>query len=135
VEPLGRSGGRDSSSQPDCQQHDDQQARSVRVELPPGQVEDLRADLFAGLAGALGDLQMLEKLSDPVGTAREASIFVRLLEGLDTGRIELPDEEARIRMERMARYFDDANDHESVVMTHDAQWAMVDLLGGVRDQD
>lgn len=102
--------------------------------LPARQLEELRADLFAGLAAAVEDLLTPEKLADPVVTAREAATFGRLLEGLDAGRIEVPDEEARIRMESMARYFDDANDHESVVATHDGQWALVEILGGPVDR-
>jgi hypothetical protein len=102
-----------------------------RITISPDHVAILRERFFGGLEGALLDLQTPSGLRDPVATAREATVYARLLEGLDRRWIELPDEEARARMVSIARGFDEADEYERAARTHDAHWAMVELLGGV----
>jgi hypothetical protein len=107
----------------------------VMTNLPPEHVAILRQRFFGGLHGALQDLQIPWALRDPVATAKDAAIYLRLLEAIEEGRLELPDEEARIRMEDLARSWDETDDYELIASTHDAHWALVDLLGGAQRED
>ena len=100
------------------------------LRLPAEQTAILRSDLLGGAVGALEDLRRPERLSDPGALAREGMIFVRLLDALDRGEIALPDEEARLRIGRLAEGFDQASDYGPISATHDAHRALLAILGG-----
>lgn len=104
--------------------------RTVPLQLPAEQTAILRSDLFGGLAGALGDLQTPAKLSDPADNARDGAILLRLLEALDRGEVDLPDEEARARVEILADGHDETVGYERVAAVHDAHHALLDVLCG-----
>ncbi|MBS1863290.1 MAG: hypothetical protein JSS68_16455 [Actinobacteria bacterium] len=90
----------------------------------------LRDDLCGGLAGLLEDLEKPERLPDSEAAVSEVAIFRRLLTALDEGRIALPDEEARLRIGRLAEGFDQASDYGPISATHDAHRALLTILGG-----
>ncbi len=104
--------------------------RTVPLRLPAEQTAILRSDLLGGAAGALEDLRRPERLPDPAALAREGTIFVRLLDALDRGEIDLPDEEARARVEALGENFDRTSDHPRITAVHDAHRALLDVLGG-----
>lgn len=135
VKPEKRGGRRKATPRPSPPSTPVHESSSVALNLPPKHVTILRQHLLGGLDGALRDLQIPRALRDPVATAKDAAIFLRLLEALEEGRLDLPDEEARIRMQDLARSWDEADDYELIASTHDAHWALVDLLGGAQEGD
>jgi hypothetical protein len=105
-------------------------SRLAALDIPPEQIALLRRDLFGSLTGVLEDLRRPERLRDPVGSAAEGAILLRLLEALDQRRVALPDEGARALIGRMAEGYDRANGYGPIVATHDAHRALLSLLGG-----
>jgi hypothetical protein len=102
----------------------------VPLRLPSGQTAILRAELFGALAGVLDDLSVPEGLSDAAATARDGAVFARLVEAFDRGQIDLPDEEARARIESLAENHDEDAGYEQTTAIHDAHHALLDVLGG-----
>jgi hypothetical protein len=104
--------------------------RTVPLRLPAEQTAILRPELLGAAAGALEDLWRPERLSEPASVAREGAIFVRLLDALDQGEIDLPDEEARARVEVLGEDFDQTSNYRGITATHDTHRALLDVLGG-----
>lgn len=104
--------------------------RTVPLRLPTGQTAILRSDLFGALAGTLEDLAVPEQLFDAAATARDGAVFARLVEAFDRGEIDLPDEEARTRIESLAENYDEEAGFERMLAVHDAHHALLDVLGG-----
>lgn len=103
--------------------------RVVPIDLPLAQTEILRDELLGWLAGIEEDLADSEPVSDPKALGREADAFRRLVTALDTGRIALPDEEARSVLRRAAEGYEEASGYERIVAVHDAHHALLSLLG------
>jgi hypothetical protein len=103
--------------------------RVVPIQLPAPQTEILRDELLGWLAGYELDLSTPDRLLDPEASVRDAEAFRRLLVALDTGQIEVPDEDARSALERAAEGYDAANDHARISAVHDAHHALLSLLG------
>jgi hypothetical protein len=102
--------------------------RPVPLGLPVEQVAILRDDFLGWLAGIDADLKSSARLRDPETTVREGETLRRLLLALDSGEMELPDEEARRVLDRAARGFDQASGYEEIAATHDAHRALLDVL-------
>jgi hypothetical protein len=60
---------------------------------------------------------------------RRIAVYERLIEALTRGKIELPDEEARAVLQEAADGFDEAEEWEETRAVHDAQRALLVLLG------
>lgn len=104
--------------------------RVVPFVMPDAQRKALRSYLNSALHGILGDLRTPLALRDPSDTAREGEVARRMLEALDEEEITVPDDEARERIERIARGFDEAEEYDVVSTLHDAHAALVRILGG-----
>jgi hypothetical protein len=102
--------------------------RVVPIDLPDVQTEILRDELLGWLAGIEEDFAT-EQPPDPGAVNREADAFRRLLTALDRRKIRLPDEEARLALERAAEGYDEASGYERVVAVHDAHHALLSVLG------
>jgi hypothetical protein len=100
------------------------------LELPADQTAKLHPELLGAVAGALEDLQRPERLPDPAAVAREGAAFIRLLDAFHQGKIDLPDEEARARVEALGEGFDETSHHSKITAIHDAHRALLDVLGG-----
>ncbi len=109
--------------------------RVVPVHLAEDQQEILRDELLGWLAGIEEDLADAGPVADPGALLREAAAFRRLLAALDSGRIELPDEEARAVLARAAEGHDETIDYQKVTAVHDAHHALLALLGGGEGSD
>lgn len=108
--------------------------RVVPFVLPDAQRKALRSYLNSALHGILGDLRTPHALRDPSDAAREGEVTRRMLEALDEGEITVPDEEARERIERIARGFDEAEEYDVVSTLHDANEALIRVLGGEEEE-
>lgn len=102
--------------------------RVVPIDLPPVQADILRDELLGWLAGIEEDLAT-GRPAHPAALVAEAGAFRRLLAALDTGRIEIPDEEARSALGRAAAGHDAAAGYLRVRAVHDAHHALLSLLG------
>jgi len=90
----------------------------------------LRREIEVWRAGDREDLETPEKLADPDLTRRRVATYERLIEALSRGKIELPDEEARAALQAAADGFDEAEEWEETRAIHDAQRALLAVLGG-----
>jgi hypothetical protein len=96
--------------------------------------EALRDDCMNGLQAILADLKTPTRLRDPIANAVEAEVFRRLLEALDTEQIQVPDEEMRERMGRLAASYDEMENVEEVMTFHDAHELLLGILDGSREE-
>jgi hypothetical protein len=94
--------------------------RVVPLDLPAEQVPILRARLTNWLEGAREDLKTPERLESPDDADREAQAYERLLVGLTTGQIVLPDEAARKVLMAAAASYDEGSDYAEIAANHDA---------------
>lgn len=60
---------------------------------------------------------------------RRVAAYERLIEALTRGRVELPDDEARVALQEAADGFDEAEEWEETRAIHDAQRALLAVLG------
>ncbi len=105
-------------------------ARVVPLDLSIERRLILRNEIEVWRAGDREDLETPEKLADPDRTRRRVATYERLIEALSRGRIELPDEEARAALQGAADGFDEAEEWEETRAIHDAQRALLAVLGG-----
>lgn len=108
-------------------------ARVVPLDLSIERRLILRNEIEVWRVGDREDLETPDKLSDPDRTRRRVATYERLIEALTRGKIELPDEEARAALESAADGFDEAEEWEEVRAVHDAQRALLAVLGGDED--
>jgi hypothetical protein len=99
-------------------------ARVVPLDLPDTQVAILRDDLLGWLYGADQD----PGIRDAGGAVREGEAFRRLLSALDSGEMELPDEEALRALKGAAAGFDRLSGYDEVAPVHDAYRELLDVL-------
>jgi hypothetical protein len=105
-------------------------ARVVPLDLSIERRLILRNEIEVWRAGDREDLETPEKLADPDRTRRRVATYERLIEALSRGKIELPDEEARAALQGAADGFDEAEEWEETRAIHDAQRALLAVLGG-----
>jgi hypothetical protein len=102
--------------------------RSVPLELPTRHISILKRTLGDSLEGVRGDLERPEAMLDPERARREAEAYWRLLTGLNSGRIVVPDEDAREAVAAIAVASDRENEYEAVVAEHDALHGLLGYL-------
>jgi hypothetical protein len=105
-------------------------ARIVPLDLSIERRLILRNEIEVWRAGDREDLETPDKLGDPDRTRRRVATYERLIEALTSGKIELPDEEARAALKAAADGFDEAEEWEETRAIHDAQRALLAVLGG-----
>jgi hypothetical protein len=104
-------------------------ARVVPLDLSIERRLILRNEIEVWRAGDREDLETPEKLADPDRTRRRVATYERLIEALSRGKIELPDEEARAALQAAADGFDDAEEWDETRAIHDAQRALLAVVG------
>lgn len=102
--------------------------RVVSLDLTPEQKVILRGEIAVWLCGYRDDLERPERLKDPDRTRRVAAAFERLITAIEQGRLELPDEEARLALEQAADGFDEGTEFPETLVIHNAQRALLALL-------
>jgi hypothetical protein len=96
--------------------------------------EALRDDCMNVLQAILTDLKTPTRLRDPIANAVEAEVFRRLLEALDREQIQIPDEEMRERIGRLAASYYRMENAEEIITTHDAHELLLGILDGSREE-
>lgn len=104
-------------------------ARVVPLDLSIERRLILRNEIEVWRAADREDLETPEKLADPDRTRRRVATYERLIEALSRGKIGLPDEEARAALQGAAEGFDEAEEWEETRAIHDAQRALLAVLG------
>jgi hypothetical protein len=94
--------------------------RAASLDLPAPHISILRDHLTSWLAGIRDDLNTPERLDSPDRVRREAQAYERLLVGLTTGQIVLPDEPARAAIETAMAAHDKESNYAEVAANHDA---------------
>jgi hypothetical protein len=102
----------------------------VPLILRDEQRQALREECLSALHGVLDDLAAPDRLRDPAVTASVGEVFRRLLEALDAGEIQLPDEEMRTLMRREAELYEKAEDANEIMARRGAHLALLSILDG-----
>jgi hypothetical protein len=102
--------------------------RAVPLDLPPSQVTILRDLLGDCLADVGSDLTHPEKMRNPDLARQEAKAFERLLSGMASGQVLVPDETARAVIEAAALAYDEASEYAEIVAYHDALHGLLAAL-------
>jgi hypothetical protein len=103
-------------------------SRAVPLDLPPSQITILRGWLTDWLEDARSDLSHPEGVKNPDLTRQEADAFERLLSGVASGRVLVPDETARAVIEAAANAYDDASEYAEMVANHNALHGLLAAL-------
>ena len=103
-------------------------SRAVPLDLPPSQITILRGRLADWLEDARSDLNHPEGVRNPDLTRREADAFERLLSGVASGRVLVPDETARAVIEAAANAYDEASEYAEMVANHNALHGLLAAL-------
>lgn len=104
--------------------------RLVSLDLPADHISILRDRLRSWLAGIRQDLRDPDQLESPETVREEAQAYERLLVGLATGQVVLPDEKARACIEAAAETHDREGNYAEVALSHDALQDLLDRLRG-----
>jgi hypothetical protein len=106
----------------------------VTLALPPEQVSFLRDEMTGWLGSLRRDLATPERLEDAERCQREAQAVERLLVGMTTGQLFVPDEEAEAFLRAALESHDKENGYTEVVAAHDAMHGLLTVLteGGER---
>jgi hypothetical protein len=100
------------------------------LDLPPAQVSFLRGEMTGWLDSLRSDLRTPERLENPDRCQREAQAVERLLLGLTTGQLFVPDEEAEAFLHAALESHDKENGYGEVVAAHDALSGVLAVLEG-----
>jgi hypothetical protein len=100
----------------------------VLLDLRPSQVTILRHLLGDWLADVGSDLTHPEKMRNPDLARQDAEAFKRLLSGLASGRVLVPDKTARATIEAAAHAYDEASEYAEIVANHDALHGLLAAL-------
>ena len=109
--------------------------RVVRLGMPIEHRMILRNRIETWREGELGDLEAPEQIRDPDAARRRAVVYERLIEALRTGRIALPDEEARSCLSEAATGFEESEEWEETKVDHDSLWSLLHAVGGPFDEE
>ncbi|HXV05153.1 MAG TPA: hypothetical protein VFP23_04545 [Solirubrobacterales bacterium] len=104
--------------------------RVASVDLPVEHIAILRDRLASWLEGLRDDLRFPERLESPEEARRESQVYERLLVGLTSGEIALPDEAARVTIEAAAEAYDRESNYAEITASHDALRGLLSLLEG-----
>ena len=102
--------------------------RGVLLDLPPSQVTILRGLLADWLEDVRRDLTHPEGMRTPDLARQDAEAFERLLSGVASGQILVPDETARAAIEVAANAYDEASEYAEIVANHDALHGLLAAL-------
>jgi len=102
----------------------------VALNLPTEQVSFLRDEMTGWLSSLRQDLKTPEKLEDPDRCQREAQAVERLLLGLTTGHLFVPDQEAEALLGAALESHDKENGYQEVVAAHEAMHGLLAVLEG-----
>lgn len=100
------------------------------VNLPDEHLSFLREEMTGWLGSLRSDLKTPEGLKDPDRTQREAEAIERLLIGLTTGHLLVPDDIAEAFLRAALESHDKENGYKEVVVTHDALHGLLVVLEG-----
>jgi hypothetical protein len=100
------------------------------LSLPAKHISFLREEMTGWLGSLRSDLRTPEELKDPVRTQREVEAIERLLVGLTTGQVFIPDEEAEAFLRAALESHDKENGYAEVVAAHDAMHGLLVALEG-----
>jgi hypothetical protein len=100
----------------------------VHLALTAWQTTIMRENLCDWLEGVREDLKTPDKLADPEDTRAEAAAYERLLAGVATGRIAVPDEAARDFLRKAAEGHDKESGYAEAVAHHDAMHVVLAAL-------
>ncbi len=106
--------------------------RLVSLDLPLDHISILRDRLRSWLLGIRQDLEDPDRLESPEAVRQEAQAYERMLVGLATGHIVLPDETARTCIEAAAETHDREGNYAEVAASHDALKSLLDHLREAR---
>jgi hypothetical protein len=104
--------------------------RFVALDLPPAQVSFLRDEMIGWLDSLRSDLRTPDRLEDPQRCQREAEAVERLMVGLTTRQLFVPDEDAEALFRSAAESHDKENGYAEVVAAHDALHGLLAVLEG-----
>jgi hypothetical protein len=100
------------------------------LNLPDEHLAFLREEMTGWLGSLRSDLRKPEELKDPARTQRQAEAIERLLVGLTTGQVFIPDEEAEAFLRAALESHDKENGYKEVVAAHDAMHGLLVVLEG-----
>jgi hypothetical protein len=100
------------------------------LNLPAEHVSFLREEIPGWLDSLRSDLRTPERLDDPDRTQRQAEAIERLLVGLTTGQVFVPDEVAEAFLRAALESHDKENGYKEVVEAHDALHGLLVVLEG-----
>ncbi len=106
--------------------------RPVPLDLPDEHISILRERLTNWLEGVREDLKTPDRMESPDEARQEAQAYERLLVGLTTGQLCLPDEAARAAVETAAAGYDEGSNHAEIAANHDALHGLLAVLEGGR---
>jgi hypothetical protein len=104
--------------------------RFVALDLPLAQVSFLRSEMTGWLDSLRSDLRTPDRLEDPQRCQREAEAVERLMVGLTTGQLSVPDEDAETLLRAAAESEDKENGYAEVLAAHDALHGLLAVLEG-----
>jgi hypothetical protein len=104
--------------------------RFVALDLPPAQVSFLRDEMTGWLDSLRSDLATPDRLEDPERCQREAEAVERLMVGLTTRQLFVPDEDAEVLLRAAAESQDKENGYAEVVAAHDALHGLLAVVEG-----
>lgn len=102
--------------------------RAVSLDLSAEHIPILRDRLTGWLAGIREDLNTPERLESPDAVRQEAQAYERLLVGLTTGQVILPDEPARAAIGTAMVAHDKESNYAEVAANHDALHGLLAAL-------
>lgn len=108
--------------------------RFVALDLPPAQVSFLRDEMTGWLDSFRSDLRTPDRLEDPERCKREVEAVERLMVGLTTRQLFVPDEVAEALLRAAAESQDKENGYAEVLAAHDALHGLLAVLKGGEDQ-
>jgi hypothetical protein len=100
------------------------------LKLPDEHFAFLREEMTGWLGSLRSDLRKPDELKDPARTQREVEAIERLLIGLTTGQVFIPDEEAETYLRAALESHDKENGYKEVVAAHDAMHGLLVVLEG-----
>ena len=98
------------------------------LDLRPSQVTILRDLLGDWLTDVGSDMTQPEKMRNPDLARQDAEAFERLLSGLASGSVLVPDETARAVIEAATHAYDEASEYAEIVANHDALHGLLAAL-------
>jgi hypothetical protein len=104
--------------------------RAVPLDLPKPQVVLLRQTITSCLVGVKGDLARSDSMPNAKRAGEEATVYQRLLRGLNRGEVVVPDEPACQAVATLATEADRENNYARVVGEHDALHGLLSALQG-----